>query len=64
MADYDVVVCGGGCAGFCAAVASSRMGLKTALIEKYNMPGGILTGINGTRSFREALADGSNAAQE
>ena len=40
---YDIIVCGAGVAGFCAAVAASRMGMKTALIEKYNTPGGILT---------------------
>ncbi|MDO5325347.1 MAG: FAD-dependent oxidoreductase [Clostridia bacterium] len=43
MDRYDVIICGAGSAGFCAAVASARMGVKTALIEKYNMPGGILT---------------------
>lgn len=43
MQQYDVIVCGGGCAGFCAAVAAGRMGMKTALVEKYNSPGGILT---------------------
>lgn len=40
---YDVIVCGAGCAGFCAAVAAARLGAKTALVEKYNTPGGILT---------------------
>ena len=43
MSTYDVIVCGAGCAGFCAAVAAARMGMKTALVEKYNTPGGILT---------------------
>lgn len=40
---YDVVVCGGGCAGFCAAVQAARMGAKTLLVEKYGMGGGIMT---------------------
>ena len=40
---FDIIVCGAGVAGFCAAVAAARMGMKTALIEKYNTPGGILT---------------------
>ena len=40
---YDVIVCGAGCAGFCAAVAAARMGMRTALVEKYHTPGGILT---------------------
>ena len=43
MQNYDIILCGAGCAGFCAAVAASRMGAKTALVEKYNTPGGILT---------------------
>ena len=43
MATYDIIVCGAGSAGFCAAVAAARMGAKTALVEKYNTPGGILT---------------------
>lgn len=40
---YDVVVCGAGVAGFCAALASARQGQRTALVERYGMPGGILT---------------------
>ncbi len=40
---YDVIVCGCGSAGFCAAVAAARNGAKTAVIEKYSTPGGILT---------------------
>lgn len=43
METYDIIVCGAGSAGFCAAVAAARMGAKTALVEKYNTPGGILT---------------------
>ena len=43
MDKYNVIVCGAGSAGFCAAVAAARMGMKTALVEKYNTPGGILT---------------------
>lgn len=30
---YDIVVIGGGVAGFCAAVAAGRMGKRVALIE-------------------------------
>ena len=33
VADYDVIVCGGGPAGFAAALAAARSGAKTALIE-------------------------------
>ncbi|MFR2563237.1 MAG: FAD-dependent oxidoreductase [Anaeromassilibacillus sp.] len=38
---YDVLVCGAGCAGFCAAVQAARAGMRTALVEKYGMPGAL-----------------------
>ncbi|MHC1695665.1 MAG: FAD-dependent oxidoreductase [Eubacteriales bacterium] len=41
--EYDIVVCGGGSAGFCAAVQAARTGCRTALVERYGMPGGIMT---------------------
>lgn len=37
---YDVVVCGGGLAGLCAAVASARHGAKTVLIHDRPVLGG------------------------
>lgn len=40
---YDVVVCGGGVAGFSAAIAAGRQGKNVALVERHGMPGGILT---------------------
>jgi len=40
---YDVVVCGGGTAGFCAAIAAGRSGAKTAVIERFGMLGGTMT---------------------
>ncbi len=40
---YDVVVCGGGCAGVLAAVASARAGAKTILVERNHMIGGMAT---------------------
>lgn len=43
LGDFDVVVCGAGVAGFCAAVQAARAGAKTALVERYGMPGGVLT---------------------
>lgn len=43
IGDYDVVVCGGGCAGFTAAIQSARLGASTCIIEKSNMLGGIMT---------------------
>lgn len=43
IADYDTVVCGGGPAGWIAAVSSARSGKKTALIERYGFIGGTAT---------------------
>jgi len=40
---YDVVVVGGGPSGIAAAVSSSRLGAKTALIEKNGVLGGNIT---------------------
>lgn len=40
---YDVVVLGGGIAGFHAAVASARTGVKTLLIERNGTLGGVTT---------------------
>ena len=41
--DADVVVVGGGPAGFAAALASARTGAKTVLIERYGSLGGLFT---------------------
>lgn len=38
--NYDVVVIGGGLAGVCAAIASARLGAKTALIQNRPVLGG------------------------
>lgn len=40
---YDVVVCGGGVAGFSAALAAARNGAKTLIIEQYPFFGGTAT---------------------
>lgn len=42
-AEVDVLVCGGGPAGFCAAIAAARAGASTLLIEQTNCLGGIAT---------------------
>lgn len=57
--DFDFVVCGGGSAGFAAAVAAARKGLKTAIVEQQGCLGGVATvgGINyflGGRKLQEA----------
>ena len=41
--EHDVIVCGGGPAGFTAAVAAARAGAKTLLIERYGFLGGTAT---------------------
>ena len=41
--ETDVVVVGGGSAGFAAAVAASRAGAKVALVERYGSLGGLFT---------------------
>ena len=41
--EVDVLVCGGGPAGFCAAVAAARCGARVLLIEQMNCLGGIAT---------------------
>lgn len=52
---YDVVVIGGGCAGFSAAVASARNGVNTLIVERFPFFGGTATAslmgnINGFRN--------------
>ena len=37
---YDIVICGGGMAGFCAAIASARQGKSTCLIHDRPVLGG------------------------
>lgn len=60
--EYDVVVCGLGSAGFTAAVMCGRLGMKTAAVEKYNMPGGVMTvlGNNSIDQFNNPFIPGDN----
>lgn len=39
MADYDVIIVGGGPGGYVAAIRASQLGLKTALVEKEHLGG-------------------------
>lgn len=41
--DADVVICGGGCAGFTAGVAAARAGKRTILLELRESLGGLFT---------------------
>lgn len=43
--ETDVLVCGGGCAGLAAALASARSGAKTLLVERAGFAGGIITAV-------------------
>lgn len=42
--EVEVLVVGGGPAGYCAAAAAARLGAHTALVERYGCLGGLATG--------------------
>ena len=58
LAEADVVVCGGGCAGITAAVAAARHGASVVLLERWPSVGGMATNalVNGWhRSDRQKV---------
>jgi hypothetical protein len=47
--EADIVVVGGGPGGFAAALQAARMGARTIMIERFDMPGGVHTsGLQGS----------------
>src|SRR5690606_29494170 len=57
MSNYDVTVIGSGPGGYVAAIRCAQLGLKTALIEKYNTLGGTCLNVGCVPS--KALLDSS-----
>ncbi len=57
MNQYDVVIIGSGPGGYVAAIRCAQLGLKTALIEKYNVLGGTCLNVGCIPS--KALLDSS-----
>jgi len=56
MSEYDVVVIGAGNGGLSAACMLTKLGLKTLLVEKHNLPGGYATSfVRGRFEFEPAL---------
>ncbi|HBC86165.1 MAG TPA: hypothetical protein DCZ94_04340 [Lentisphaeria bacterium] len=56
MKRYDVIVAGAGVAGIAAALECARSGMKTALVEKTILPGGLAT--SGMVNIYLPLCDG------
>src|SRR5688572_29212851 len=57
MASYDVVIIGSGPGGYVAAIRCAQLGMKTALVEKYNSLGGTCLNVGCIPS--KALLDSS-----
>ena len=57
MENYDVVVIGSGPGGYVAAIRAAQLGLRTALVEKYNTLGGTCLNVGCIPS--KALLDSS-----
>ena len=45
MTEYDVIVLGSGPGGYVTAIRASQLGFKTAIVEKENLGGYVLTGV-------------------
>ena len=57
MTKYDVTIIGSGPGGYVAAIRCAQLGLKTALVEKYNSLGGTCLNVGCIPS--KALLDSS-----
>lgn len=55
LGKYDVIVCGGGIAGACAAISAAREGASVLLVEKAGSLGGTLT-----EGFMPIILDSQN----
>lgn len=62
MSIYDVAVIGSGPGGYVAAIRCAQLGLKTAIIEKYNVLGGTCLNVGCIPS--KALLDSSHHYEE
>lgn len=62
MSKYDVAVIGSGPGGYVAAIRCAQLGLKTAIIEKYNVLGGTCLNVGCIPS--KALLDSSHHYEE
>ena len=58
MSKYDVAIIGSGPGGYVAAIRCAQLGLKTAIIEKYNTLGGTCLNVGCIPS--KALLDSSH----
>ena len=58
MKTYDVVVIGSGPGGYVSAIRCAQLGLKTAIVEKYNTLGGTCLNVGCIPS--KALLDSSH----
>lgn len=65
MADFDIIVVGGGNAGLTAALRASKEGYKTLLLEKHNLPGGSATSFKrGRFEFEPSLHEMAQVGSE
>ena len=62
MSSYDVAIIGSGPGGYVAAIRCAQLGMKTALIEKYNTLGGTCLNVGCIPS--KALLDSSHHYEE